>query len=615
VNLVRLHGGICGQRDPAVNRKRLDDLHHLVSALKEEGIYVALSFYFPLWFHLDDDQRPFMLLFFDRQMQEIYFKWAEALLKTTNPYTGTPLGKDPCVAITELVNEDSHFFWTFRKKNMAPHRWQEFTRLYGQWLKKKYGSLAQAIDAWGGVRESSDHPEKGRIDLYDAWFMTSAGLKASSAKRKRIGDQVEFLTHNMRGFYQRAIRFFRRECDYQGLVSCSNWHTADPRILDALERYCYTAGNVIDHHGYYDHNHKGDSASWAVRPGQTFQSQSALHLREANPLPYVETNGYPHIVSEIGWPMPNMYRAECAFLTAVYGSLQGLDGIIHFAVGSPGWDQTVSKFPLNNPVALGSYFATALAYRRQYIKEAPVVVMDNLRLGDLYSLKGSNVFVAAAMDQFRAAQIPKRTEKKGPIQGIDPLAFYVGRVARSFHGKPEQSVQMNISRCVNRKAKTIRSITGELVWDYGTGFAAVNTPKVQGVAGFLARKGPLEFGDVRIEMKNEYGTVMIIAMDDRPISESRKLLIQCMTIDQLHRWASSEAGGKGGKIQSVGSAPWGLEKIDAVVTLRGSGLKPRKVVACDENGYATDRTVETRAEDGGLVIQIDPATVYTVIGR
>ena len=94
---------------------------------------------------------------------------------------------------------------------------------------------------------------------------------------------------------------------------------------------------MIDHHGYFDHNHKGDSASWSVRPGQTFQSQSALHLRQANPLPYVETAGYPHITSEIGWPLPNMYRAEAAFLTATYGSLQGLDGIIHFAVGSPAW--------------------------------------------------------------------------------------------------------------------------------------------------------------------------------------------------------------------------------------------------------------------------------------
>jgi len=613
---VRFWGANVGRpRDPAVDRERLDDLHHLVSALKEEGIYVKLSFYFPLWFSLDDDRRPFMLLFFDPQMQEIYFQWADALLTTTNPYTGVPLGEDPCVAIVEVVNEDSHFFWTFGKKNMPDRRWQAFTRLYGTWLTETYGSLDRAIDAWGGVRESADRPEDGRMELYDAWSMTTDGLKANAAKRKRISDQVEFLTENMRSFYEKAASYFREKCHYEGLVSCSNWHTADARMLDALERYCYTAGDVIDRHGYYGHNHKGEFASWSVRPGHTFESQSALHLREANPLPYVETDGYPHIISEIGWPMPNMYRAECAFLTATYGSLQGLDGIIHFAVGSPGWDQSVSKFALNNPAALGSYFATALAYRRQYIQEAPAVVTDNVRLEDLYAMKGTPVFAGAALDQLRAAQIPEGTQRKGVIGGMDPLTFYVGRVTRSFQGDPEQSTLLGVGRYIDRDAKKIKSITGELVWDYGVGLAAVNTPKVQGVGGFLGKKGPVSFGDVRVDVKNEYGTVMVVAMDDRPLSESDKILIQCMTIDQLHGWASSEAGGKRGTIQQVGSAPWGVEKIKAVVRLRWSGPNPRKVIACDENGYATDRTVETWMDAGGLAIRIDEATAYTVVER
>ncbi len=42
---------------------------------------------------------------------------ADRLLNSPNPYTRIPLGKDPAVAIVELVNEDSHFFWTFGKKN------------------------------------------------------------------------------------------------------------------------------------------------------------------------------------------------------------------------------------------------------------------------------------------------------------------------------------------------------------------------------------------------------------------------------------------------------------------------------------------------------------------
>jgi hypothetical protein len=116
-------------------------------------------------------------------------------------------------------------------------------------------------------------------------------------------------------------------------------------------------------------------------------------------------------------------------------------------------------------------------------------------------------------------------------------------------------------------------------------------------------------------MENEYGTVIAIAMDDRPLAESSKILIQCMTIDQLHGWATSQPGGKGGTIRQVGSAPWGVEKIDATVKLRWSAPKPARVVACDENGYATDRKVQTRLDDAALTIKIDPSTAYTVIER
>jgi hypothetical protein len=618
VNLVRLHGGLYAQRDPTVDRRRLDDLHHLVAVLKQEGIYVKLSFYFPLWFKLDGDRHPFMLLYFDPEMQKLYFQWADALLRTPNPYTGMSLGADPGVAIVEVVNEDSHFFWTFGKKNMPEARWQRFTRLYADWLKKKYGSLDRAVEAWGGVRERADRPDDGRMELYDAWAMTGDGLKANAAKRKRIGDQVQFLTENMRGFYQRAAAHFREKCGYDGLVSCSNWHVADARTLDALERYCYTAGDVIDRHGYYDHNHKGEAASWSVRPEQTFRSQSALHLREPNPLPYVETEGYPHITSEIGWPLPNTYRAEAAFLTATYGSLQGLDGVVHFAVGSPSWDRSARKFALNTPVALGSYFAAALAYRRDDVEEASAVVKEHLRLEDLYAMKGSRVFVGASMDQLRAAQAPEEAEaaaSSGTVEGFDPLAFYVGRVVRSFEGHTKQSTPRSVARFIDRDAGRIRSATGELVWDYAVGFAAVNTPRLQGVAGFLGSRGPVRFGDVRIDMKNEYGTVMVIALDDRPLSQSDKILIQCMTIDQLHGWSTTEDGGKAGTIEHTGSAPWGMEKIDASVSMRYGGGQPPRVVACDENGYPTDRNVDARLDGGTLTIEIDEASAYTVVQR
>lgn len=615
VNMVRLHGSIYASRDPKVDRTRLDNLQHMVHAFKQEGIYTELSFFFPLWFKMDGDRTPFMLLFFDEQLQRYHRDWASALLTTPNPYTKIPLGEDPAVAIVEIVNEDSHFFWTFGKKNMTPQRWRVFTKLYGDWLTKRYGSLAKAVAAWGDVREPGDDLSGGRVDLYGAWEMTAAGARGNAGKRKRISDQVRFLSENMRGYYKQTIGHFRSACGYSGLVSCGNWHVSDASTLDALERYCYTTGDVIDHHGYFDYGHKGEAANYSVRPGHQFTSQSALHLKQNSPLPYVETEGYPHIVSEIGWPTPNAYRAEFTFLTSTYGSLQGLDGVFNFAIGSAGWDQRISKFPMNTPVTLGCFPAAALIYRRGDVREAPAVVMDHVDVDELYKLKGSPVHVRGAFDQFRAADIPANGKKSGAIESIDPLSFYVGRVARSFQGSPQNSYQQSLSGFVDRGKKTVNSITGELSWNHGTGVATVNTSSAQGAAGFLGRAGRIDLADVSLDMQNDYGTLTVVALDDKPIAQSGKILIQTMTIEQLYGFKATGKDNLSGRIESVGSAPFGVEKFEASVTLTLTGGKPATVTACDEHGYPRDKRVKTTRRGAALTVTLDEASPYHVLTR
>ncbi len=619
VNLVRVHGGLYSTNDPTVDMEKLDKLHHFIAALKNEGIYTKLSFYFPAWFRLDPwhreaDRWTFMLLFFDPDMQRIYFDWADTLLKTVNPYTGTPLGQDPAVAIVEIQNEDSYFFWTFDKKNVPPARWETLKARYGTWLAQRYSSLDKALAAWDGQRVEGDAPADGKMELLSAWNMTCAGIESAPRRKQRICDQVRFLTENMRAFYERAIAHFADECGYDGLVSCGNWRTADPSLLGPLEEYCYTAGDVIDHHGYFDHHHEGDGANWSVRPGHTFASLSALGLNAANPLPYIEIDGYPAMISEIGWPMPNMYRAEWPFLTAVYGSLNGLDAICHFSLRGAGWDQSVSKFPLSTPMGLGSFFATALIYRQQYVREAPSVVAEHLATEDLFALQGSNVVVEEALDQLRADQVPDG--QIGQIQeAIDPATFYVGRVTRSFEGPPQDSRVADIREYVDHTAKTITSLTGEIQLNYGDERITVDTPKAQGAAGLLGRQGVVRLSDVEIAMANDYGTVLVVALDDKPLRSSEKLLIQCMTIDQLYGWETSEPGGMGGTIRNVGSAPWGVQEIRATVTLRWLADKPQRVIACDENGYATDRTTNVSSTSDGLKLRINRSTPYTVILR
>ncbi|MBD2019101.1 hypothetical protein H6F43_02740, partial [Leptolyngbya sp. FACHB-36] len=120
VNLVRLHTKLWSE-DRQIEPETIDRLRTLIATLKAEGIYTGLSIYFPLWLQLTPEsgfpgysgQHPFSLLFFNREFQQMYYGWWRSLLTTPNPRTGLALRDDPAVAMVELVNEDSYFFWTF----------------------------------------------------------------------------------------------------------------------------------------------------------------------------------------------------------------------------------------------------------------------------------------------------------------------------------------------------------------------------------------------------------------------------------------------------------------------------------------------------------------------
>ncbi|MCH8341915.1 MAG: hypothetical protein IIA51_10220 [Chloroflexi bacterium] len=207
--------------------------------------------------------------------------------------------------------------------------------LASPWLRDRYGSLEEAFSAWGSVKHPDDNIATGCAGLFDAWHMTTDGSRTGGQdKVKRIGDQVRFLTEHQRQFYTSIVKYFKEDLRVGSLISPSNWHVTDGQMLDALERYTYTAGDVIDRHGYFGGKHEGEGSNYSVRVGHTFANRAAVKNPEHLPLQVFQIDGYPHIISEIGWTNPNRFRADFTFLSSAYGALQGLDGIFFFAVNS-----------------------------------------------------------------------------------------------------------------------------------------------------------------------------------------------------------------------------------------------------------------------------------------
>src|SRR5690606_5570318 len=97
VNMVRFHGPRFRQDDYAkMDEVLLERVYYLIAALKRNGIYTTVSFYFPHWMQVRGDRllpgfanqankHPFALIYFDPAFQQLYHTWARHLLTTPNP--------------------------------------------------------------------------------------------------------------------------------------------------------------------------------------------------------------------------------------------------------------------------------------------------------------------------------------------------------------------------------------------------------------------------------------------------------------------------------------------------------------------------------------------------
>ena len=126
--------------------------------------------------------------------------------------------------------------------------------------------------------------------------------------------------------------------------------------LTLLGRWTYTAGDVMDRHGYFSGKHEGQDVGWSVAAGQTFESKSGLTAPGELPIEVVQAAGFPHIISELGYSQPNAYRADGPLFCAAYGALQGIDGLYFFAVGANTLlDSGINKYQVSSPTMAGTF--------------------------------------------------------------------------------------------------------------------------------------------------------------------------------------------------------------------------------------------------------------------
>ncbi len=631
VNLVRVFGQL-PLLDPdkplsTINPKQLDVMHRHVAVAKQHGIYLFLT---PYWgheveFQSDWGQRegdmPYSMVFWEEHLQQAYKDWFRKIYGTVNPYTGMAIKDDPSVAVIQVHNEDSILFWTFNA--LTPRQLKVVGAQFSDWVTQRYGSLPKALSKWGGAIEG-DSIDEGVLAMQGLHVLMNA---KEGPDGLRLRDQMEYMVEIQRRFYDEMAGFLRDEVGCQQLLNACNWRTAHSPTLDDLERYTYAGLEVMAVNRFVTGPHVGAAPGWRIEAGDRYVPLSTLKNPLALPVSVRAPRGFPFLLTETTWVAPNPWQVEGPFVAAAYMGLTGFDSAFFFSSDSVEWkrDASISSYPgsihkwhANVPQFAGQFPAPALAHRLGYITEAATpAVLERRTKADLLDRVPAQPSEEQGFDPNRDSSYTQSDMEKGGE--IDPLAFLVGPVKVELDATRSQTETVDLSRYINRESGTIRSLTDEVLLNFKQGVCIVDTPCFQGTAAFFHDVGGIvNTRDLRIHSKNEYGTVMAVSMDEQPLVDSKRILLQTGTVTRPKGWKESPATLEtedtgpieGYQIDHVGTPPWSPRQNQTRIDLNNASIS--KATVLDANGYAREALDFQRVGDW-ISLQFPPDALYVLL--
>lgn len=627
VNLVRFHSAIFDTNGEP-DAKKIQRAHEIVAAMKAEGIYTHFSIYFPLWFTpssnlewlegYDGKRHPFAALMFNPKFQDKYREWLKALLVTKNPLTGKALKDEPAVFGIEIQNEDSFFFWTFDEKNIPDAQLRILEKQFGDWLISKYQLLSAVAKRWSSPGLSRDNIQEGRMAFRPLWAI-------ANERTIRDRDTAQFLFETQTKFYTETHSFLKSN-GFQGLIHASNWATASPEVLGPLEKMSYASCDFVDRHGYFECSLKGENSAWSIRPEHTFNHRSALRFdpdtlgkpkQFVHPVMDPEYNSKPSMISETTFTRPNRYRSEAPLYFACYGALQDTDCIVHFAFDGDLWsvkpNYWMQPWTLATPSMMGQFPASALLYRRGLVSTGKTVASVKLNTKELLNLRGTPLPQDASFDELRLQNIQQDDQKGGASrttsQRLDPLLHYVGRSQVLFSNDPPTVSLTALGEFIDRKAQTVRSVTGELKLNYQKGSLIIDSPRAQGVSGNLSAIGKVELSDISIQSPLDLAHIIVVPLDDKPLATADRILLQVMTEERSTGFATESLADGTVRILELGQNPWQVKSIAGKLAFRRQDAKQLKVKRLSLGGQVV---AEHGTSDS---IDLDPTTLYYLISK
>ncbi|MCF8225618.1 MAG: hypothetical protein K9J30_07040 [Bacteroidales bacterium] len=644
VNMNRWHGSINpsgkGTELFELDTAEVEAIWRFVAAMKKEGIYSTIS---PFWAHnghmggwvpeewgiegYSGNDALWEVMYFNDRLKDAYKQWVKYLYTKENPYTGIALKDEPAVGLIQIKNEDGVFFWTMQ--GIKPELKRLVGELFADWAADKYGSIEKAYRAWDDLHMEGDDPRDGILDIYPTWNLLQ---DVSGGTAARMADQTEFFAYRQRKFYDEIHDYYRNELGCSQLINPNNWKTASPAKMNDLERYTYLGCEVPAVNRYFDPGHYGENNGWRIDPGHFYQGRSCLKNPLKLPVNVKQTAGAPFIVTESGWNLPHVYQSEAPALISAYQSLTGHDAYYWFYITSVNYMEfpyfeftrdslgrhAMNRWTYSTPGGIAQFPAYALLFRMGYISQGETVVHEIRRLDDMWERKLPLISEETSFDPNRD-QLDDITTGKADSK-INPYAFLTGPVKATYGGDPSETyVSKKLPGLIDMEEGTVESVTGELFLDHRNGIFRFESPKAAGISGFLGHEGNYDLKDFSLETYNDYITVGLISMDDLPLSESNKILVQTGTTYRPTGWEQEpfefiNNGDtlQGFKIRDTGRMPWLAEPTMVQLTVNNKNIE--KAYLLDLAGYPV-REIDLRKLPEGVKLKLPPESLYVVLAK
>jgi hypothetical protein len=203
-------------------------------------------------------------------------------------------------------------------------------------------------------------------------------------------------------------------------------------------------------------------------------------------------------------------------------SHQGWDALMQYAYSQEGLNgEGISAdnwHAYSDPAMLATLPAAALLYRRADVHEAKTTYVFAPTPQTLFNQRinpANSALLRTAMEKGKLQiAMPKTPQLPWLQPGI------IASNAQVFHD-PAQSL-------LDASASESTTDTGELKRNWKQGIYTIDTPRTQAATGWIGGES-IKLGNMQVQIKNAYASVVVQSLDDAPVGKSTNLLISLGT--------------------------------------------------------------------------------------